>query len=175
MMQKREYAVSPVVGVMLMLVVTIIIAAVVAAFASGVVGHTSKAPQASISATFTAPPNGNQSIFTNNGGDPFDLNDIRVVLQDESAGGSAPTKTSLTLEDNATSNCILFHKVGDTSSTVIRPGDSFVIVGAGVNYPAYNMEGIAYGHFAAMENDKITWSIVDKASGGTISTGTQIL
>jgi len=175
MMQKREYAVSPVVGVMLMLVVTIIIAAVVAAFASGAVGQTSKTPQATISATFTAPSNGgNQSVFTNNGGDPFDLNDIRVVLQDESAGGGAPTKTTLTLADNATSNCILFQKVGDTTSTVIRAGDSFVIVGKGLNYGAPYI-GIGYGHFAAMENDKITWSIVDKASGGTISTGTQIL
>ena len=41
---EKDDAVSPVVGVMLMLVVTIIIAAVVAAFASGVAGGTEKAP-----------------------------------------------------------------------------------------------------------------------------------
>ncbi|MBP2134378.1 hypothetical protein J2128_002344 [Methanomicrobium sp. W14] len=46
-----DEAVSPVVGVMLMLVVTIIIAAVVSGFASGLAGGTSVAPQASVVAT----------------------------------------------------------------------------------------------------------------------------
>jgi FlaG/FlaF family flagellin (archaellin) len=48
---KRDEAVSPVVGVMLMLVVTIIIAAVVSGFAGGLSGENQKAPQASIIAT----------------------------------------------------------------------------------------------------------------------------
>ena len=43
---EKDDAVSPVVGVMLMLVVTIIIAAVVAAFASGLIGDTEKTPTA---------------------------------------------------------------------------------------------------------------------------------
>lgn len=47
-MIKKDEAVSPVVGVMLMLVVTIIIAAVVSAFAGGLTGDTQKAPQASV-------------------------------------------------------------------------------------------------------------------------------
>lgn len=45
-----DHAVSPVVGVMLMLVVTIIIAAVVSAFAGGLSESTAKAPQLSIGA-----------------------------------------------------------------------------------------------------------------------------
>ena len=44
--EQKDDAVSPVVGVMLMLVVTIIIAAVVAAFASGVTADVEKAPNA---------------------------------------------------------------------------------------------------------------------------------
>ncbi len=44
----RDSAVSPVVGVMLMLVVTIIIAAVVSAFAGGMTKDTDKAPSASM-------------------------------------------------------------------------------------------------------------------------------
>jgi hypothetical protein len=47
---KKESAVSPVVGVMLMLVVTIIIAAVVSAFAGGLGQSTPKAPQVTIGA-----------------------------------------------------------------------------------------------------------------------------
>jgi len=46
----HESAVSPVVGVMLMLVVTIIIAAVVSAFAGGLSSGTNKAPQLSLGA-----------------------------------------------------------------------------------------------------------------------------
>ncbi|MGB7993385.1 type IV pilin N-terminal domain-containing protein [Methanoregula sp.] len=46
--KKGEDAVSPVVGVMLMLVVTIIIAAVVSAFAGGLVGGQSKSPTLSM-------------------------------------------------------------------------------------------------------------------------------
>lgn len=46
---KNEDAVSPVVGVMLMLVVTIVIAAVVAAFATGIVGDQKTAPTVSAS------------------------------------------------------------------------------------------------------------------------------
>ena len=42
---RRDHAVSPVVGVMLMLVVTIIIAAVVSAFAGGMMKSQDKTPQ----------------------------------------------------------------------------------------------------------------------------------
>ena len=50
-MHITEEAVSPVVGVMLMLVVTIIIAAVVSAFAGGVASSENKVPQASVTAS----------------------------------------------------------------------------------------------------------------------------
>ncbi|MDP3563469.1 MAG: type IV pilin, partial [Methanoregula sp.] len=51
MKQLTENAVSPVVGVMLMLVVVIIIAAVVSAFAGGLGTNTKKAPQVSLEVT----------------------------------------------------------------------------------------------------------------------------
>jgi len=53
LLQEKECAVSPVVGVMLMLVVTIIIAAVVAGFSGGMAGSTSKSPQVSIKADYS--------------------------------------------------------------------------------------------------------------------------
>lgn len=46
--QSHEHAVSPVVGVMLMLVVVIIIAAVVSGFSGGLIGNTKKAPTLSM-------------------------------------------------------------------------------------------------------------------------------
>lgn len=50
---KNEHAVSPVVGVMLMLVVTIIIAAVVSGFAGGLISGTEKSPQATLKADYS--------------------------------------------------------------------------------------------------------------------------
>jgi FlaG/FlaF family flagellin (archaellin) len=180
MILHRDTAVSPVVGVMLMLVVTIIIAAIVSAFAGGMTGSTSKTPQASITATITVPTAGNQTVFAHNGGDAFDLKDIKVVFQ------SQDTKTTLTMNDlNVTTGsyntpkCIQFHKVGDTTgTTMIKPGDSFVIVGVNdLDYnPTYGTaHTLDYGSFTMTADTKVSWSILDKASGGTIATGTTIL
>ena len=77
-MQKnvRNYeAVSPVVGVMLMLVVTIIIAAVVSAFAGGLGQSTPKAPQVSIGAEVH---NSTDIIVDFNGGDTISGGAITV-------------------------------------------------------------------------------------------------
>jgi FlaG/FlaF family flagellin (archaellin) len=52
-MKKRDDAVSPVVGVMLMLVVTIIIAAVVSGFASGVINSQKATPSANFDVSLT--------------------------------------------------------------------------------------------------------------------------
>ncbi len=52
-MKRRDDAVSPVIGVMLMLVVTIIIAAVISGFAGGLVGSQEAAPSASFDVSMT--------------------------------------------------------------------------------------------------------------------------
>ena len=52
----KEDAVSPVIGVMLMLVVTIVIAAVVAAFASGLGGDVESAPAAVLDVELSSTP-----------------------------------------------------------------------------------------------------------------------
>lgn len=51
--KSKDSAVSPVVGVMLMLVVTIIIAAIVSGYAGGLAKSQTKAPQATIQGTFS--------------------------------------------------------------------------------------------------------------------------
>lgn len=50
---KKEDAVSPIVGVMLMLVATIVVAAVVAAFAGGIAGDTEASPNVIITGTYS--------------------------------------------------------------------------------------------------------------------------
>ncbi|MBQ3718404.1 MAG: type IV pilin N-terminal domain-containing protein [Methanomicrobium sp.] len=63
---ENKEAVSPVVGVMLMLVVTLIIAGVVSAFGGGLVSTTSATPQASISSSLTF---GDSLKLSHNGGE----------------------------------------------------------------------------------------------------------
>ncbi len=74
-MHLNDTAVSPVVGVMLMLVVTIIIAAVVSAFSGGLSQGTSKVPQISIGAEVR---NGGYIVVEHKGGDSVSANSITV-------------------------------------------------------------------------------------------------
>jgi flagellin-like protein len=82
MTQKQIFddrAVSPVVGVMLMLVVTIIIAAIVSGVAGGMASGQSKVPQATIQATYSQ--SGGMTI-THAGGDPLATANIIFTVSD---------------------------------------------------------------------------------------------
>lgn len=105
---KKEDAVSPVVGVMLMLVVTIVIAAVVAAFAGGLAEDTSKIPVASFKADVTAK---DTIIFTLMGGDALVPSSINVIVKQgnsvlasgkPTASGGSPVTVGDTLTIKAT-------------------------------------------------------------------------
>ncbi|NMB77996.1 MAG: type IV pilin [Methanomicrobiales archaeon] len=76
---RNDTAVSPVVGVMLMLVVVIIIAAVVSAFAGGTVSGVKKAPQATITGKYSL-SNGLEIIHS--GGDGLVAEDTVFVIRD---------------------------------------------------------------------------------------------
>ena len=69
-------AVSPVVGVMLMLVVTLIIAAIVSGFAGSMVSSTSLTPQAIITAEYSQ---ANGMIITHSGGDSLPLGQVKFA------------------------------------------------------------------------------------------------
>jgi FlaG/FlaF family flagellin (archaellin) len=77
-MIKNEHAVSPVVGVMLMLVVTIIIAAVVSGFAGGLISGTEKSPQASIKADYSRSTG---LTISHMGGDAINTLQTGIVVQ----------------------------------------------------------------------------------------------
>jgi len=94
MMRKRidrEQAISPVVGVMLMLVVTIIIAAVVSAFAGGLSTGTKETPQASIdvkiSTTGGGMDNSANAKFTLLSGNPILTKDLAIITYYTNSSG----------------------------------------------------------------------------------------
>ena len=74
---KKDNAVSEVVGVMIMLTITIVIAAVLALVATSAVGDTETPLTAEITAVSVS---GDDVIFELISGEPFALSDIRVVL-----------------------------------------------------------------------------------------------
>ncbi|MDO8872055.1 MAG: type IV pilin [Methanoregula sp.] len=164
-LQNRESAVSPVVGVMLMLVVTIIIAAVVSAFAGGFSEGAKKAPQSTVQAT----PDINEHMvtFEHNGGDPFSLNEIEVVFQNKDL------KIALSPKDVGTS-CVAFN-MSSGSGTMVKAGYSFVVQGSDPG----STQGIVYGQsgnsMTLKADDRITWIVVDKRSSKAIATGEMVL
>jgi FlaG/FlaF family flagellin (archaellin) len=157
MIEKRigDAAVSPVIGVMLMLVVTIIIAAMVSAFSGTVARDETLAPQVTLSVSYTSsitdtdktnsipdhpvsfkPNNGIE--FRLSGGDSFSLRDITVQLkQGENVinfdmnthlNSSAAVDTEkLTIVKNSEDNDTYFGLPGG-GDDLITVGDSFMIV-----------------------------------------------
>jgi FlaG/FlaF family flagellin (archaellin) len=157
--EKRESAVSPVIGILLMLVVTLIIAAVVSSFASGMAGDQQKAPQASIQVETNAADG--EVIFDHKGGDSFDLGSVSVIFQ------SGDTKGTLSRSDIGT-NCAKFERIGDPSLTMINSGDKFVITGTPGG-------GITFGSLWLGISTKCEWMVLDKASKATIAKGSFVV
>ncbi|MGA9085380.1 MAG: type IV pilin N-terminal domain-containing protein [Methanoregula sp.] len=95
--RENDRAVSPVVGVMLMLVVVIIIAAIVSGFAGGLINSNSKAPQATIQATYSVGA-GTLTMY-HAGGDELQLQNIYLVVRgiDAENGGYSGTMKRVTL------------------------------------------------------------------------------
>jgi FlaG/FlaF family flagellin (archaellin) len=150
MLRHQKEAVSPVVGVMLMLVVTIIIASVVSAFAGGLWGNTDKAPGVTIQASIHVPEN---ITLTHQGGDPFQIKDIKLIVSNDSYS-IAFTNTSV----NATLYKSAFTIDDGSSGTgLIRPGDKFT---GGNSTTSFFVSGQEY-----------KWSIIHIPSQKTIATG----
>ena len=96
----KEDAVSPVIGVMLMLVVTVVIAAVVVVFSTGLAGSTATTPSALLEVEYIQmsdvgeymPHMSNYNRVMANfgikhkGGDPIPLKDIQITI--EQRGGT---------------------------------------------------------------------------------------
>lgn len=95
-MRKNNSAVSPVVGVMLMLVVTIIIAAVVSAFSGGLTSGQTKAPQANIKGTFSISEG---MTISHAGGDSLATKDLIFTIRDgPTFGPNLESSTAQTLD-----------------------------------------------------------------------------
>jgi len=153
MLHSFEEGVSPVVGVMLMLVVTIIIASVVSAFAGGLWGNTDKAPVVTIQAAINSSDNYNITL-TDMGGDPFQIRDVKLIVSND---------TSSAVFTNASGNATLSKRIytiddtGSSSSGLIRPGDQMV--------------GNITSNSIFSSGQEYKWTLIHIPSQKTIATG----
>jgi FlaG/FlaF family flagellin (archaellin) len=147
MSKYSESGVSPVVGVMLMLVVTIIIASVVSAFAGGLWGNTDKAPVVTVQASIEH----YNITLTDQGGDPFQIRDVRLIVSNDTWNMVFTNNTS------SNANLMKLNYPGDLSSGLIKAGDKFL----GNSTPeSYFFPGQEY-----------KWSLIHIPSQKTIATG----
>ncbi|HJJ42433.1 MAG TPA: type IV pilin [Methanocorpusculum sp.] len=157
---KKDEAVSPVVGVMLMLVVTIIIAAIVAAFAGGIVGDMDKPTNAIIKLdSYNITDNGkiDEMVFIHKGGEKLDVN-----------------KSTLSVTYNYTTNKTLFEnivKLGDNN--FLSENHGFLTAGDILNITYPVGEGIpTIGDYEMAPGLTFDWAIID-GSGNVIAKGTE--
>jgi len=159
--ERKDIAVSPVVGVMLMLVVTIIIAAVVSAFSGGIAQSTPKAPQISIGAEAH---NNTYIILDHNGGDTISGSSITIKtyipsgeFKDMSYQVNLANVTYLPTDKP------LKDAYGD--SETIQPGDKIQINWA----DAFAVSSFG-GYMAPNVGEPVDIEIYDSASGKMIAT-----
>ena len=80
---QSERGVSPVIGVILMVAITVILAAVIGSFVLGIGGNVEQTPQASLSVD----ANGSDITIAHEGGDSLDWDDINVTVAGSDASG----------------------------------------------------------------------------------------
>ena len=164
-------AVSPVIGVMLMIVVTIIVAAVVSAFAGGMSASENKVPTATFSVSADLDNNGT-IIFKDTGGDELMLDEILVQLE--------YNKTSIILSnlDDSGMSTDYLTELGDDADGFISGGDRVVLTcndndvtnGAFIFQPADAATNFTIPYYA-----HVNYMIIDKESSKSIQTGEFIL
>ncbi len=104
-MYKRDDAVSPVIGVILMVAITVILAAVIAAFVFGMAGNVSKTKTLGVTAEQT---NATAIIVTNHGGK--DVNDLSSLwingTNSDGAAYTAPANHDLGITTGSTATVL---------------------------------------------------------------------
>jgi FlaG/FlaF family flagellin (archaellin) len=156
---ENKEAVSPVVGVMLMLVVTLIIAGVVSAFGGGLVSTTTPTPQASISSSLTLD---DSLIVTHNGGDSLIGSDIDVKAKIVSGGNKDM------IFDVIIANSTLPRTDKAVTAGSLQTGDSFKVTWDDT-FP--QIPGSMYEIYPS-KGDLVTVTILDKNSGKQIASQT---
>lgn len=166
----EDRAVSPVIGVILMVAITVILAAVIASFVLGLGDSVSgQAPQAQLSFSSTqdyqdttgGSTDENGIKVTHDGGDQLTRKEIQINV-----GGTDVLSTDGTVDTSSNSDCI--GNGGNTSSpgTTVSAGDSWVIV------ENQDESGCSSGDLISSgDTVRVIWESPDSDSTATIAEG----
>ncbi len=127
---REEKAVSPVIGVILMVAITVILAAVIASFVFGIGSKAPKAaPQVSLQAIA---PADNKIIITHQGGDSILWNDTKIIITNPSTGGYwyallVYNATAGKVEAKSASTGISVSAVNPSNPQYFDPGEQITI------------------------------------------------
>jgi len=139
---KEERGVSPVIGVILMVAITVILAAVIGTFVLGLGDSLEQAPQAQLDAETTSD---DHLVISHNGGDSIPSADLRVEVKgnDDSDTDSVTDPSvddgdsdfsvgdSITLDNGGS-----YDGFGDTNVRVIHEPSESIILDTEVEFPA---------------------------------------
>jgi flagellin-like protein len=130
-------AVSPVIGVILMVAITVILAAVIGAFVLGIGGSQESPPQASFTAEYGdysdgAATDGDTIDIVHDGGETFDASKLSVTVSGStttdltSASSNHPVSSAWSTGTSAGDTLTLKENAG-SSTTIFSSGDSVTI------------------------------------------------
>jgi len=151
---KDEKAVSPVIGVILMVAITVILAAVIASFVFGIGSKTPKsAPQVSLQVSAV---NDSAIIISDQGGTPIPWDHIKVIVTNSTTSWYA----QLEYNTSAKATGYVSVKSGNLNiANVVNPG-SAAYFNPGEQFELYNST-TTFGS----SGDVITVKVVDTSSG----------
>jgi flagellin-like protein len=118
--QRDQRGVSPVIGVILMVAITVVMGAVVAGFAYGYLGNTPKAPNIALSLIDN--PTDNCSVLVKHTGGESLLADAWKGSLTAGKESSANFTTQTQLGDNAISTGTVLHVTTDSNGIAVVPG-----------------------------------------------------
>ena len=152
--ERKEDAVSPVIGVMLMLVVTIIIAAVITGFATDLSKDTDKTPMVLFDVQYN---NENGMIeLKHKGGDPIRIQDIEFIIEQSGLTANNGIFQVLSNADGT----LTIRSEEESSKDTISTGD---VILAKINALEYKATG------------KALWTLTYLPTAGVISNGEVVL
>ena len=150
---KKEDAVSPVIGVMLMLVITIIIAAVITGFATDLSADTSSTPMALMEIDYVEMNGDYVKSFgiVHKGGDAVPLNELQITYV-TNAGDSIGMLNVL-----ETSQVSVIGKEG--ANALVSTGDVIIVVPKG------------YSSSKIIKGSGVAWTVTHAKTNGVIAKG----
>jgi flagellin-like protein len=162
LLEGDERAVSPVIGVILMVAITVILAAVIGTFVLGLGQNTNSAPQASLTvqdSNAEYPGSGNTAFdISHDSGDALKFNDLRIVVRNNDNNQIILTYDAASFTGTGTGTALL-------NGASAPNGDSDYTVGDVLTFASSDLS----------DDTKYEISIIHKPSDATIASSTVTL